>query len=80
MSREEVTRAQAERLLAETGAEHLTIHEAAAMGAVALALGLLTVTGLVQLWHVYVFAFLHGCAAAFDSPARHSDWPKGTLS
>jgi MFS family permease len=42
----------------------------AAMGACALALGLLTVTGLVQLWHVYVFAFLHGCAAAFDAPAR----------
>jgi len=42
----------------------------AAMGLCALGLGLLTVTGLVQLWHVYVFAFLHGCAAAFDAPAR----------
>ena len=41
-----------------------------AMGALALGLGLLTVTGLVQLWHVYVFAFLLGCVAAFDSPAR----------
>ena len=28
----------------------------------------LTVTGVVQLWHVFVFAFLFGCAAAFDAP------------
>jgi MFS family permease len=42
----------------------------AAMCACALGLGLLTVTGLVELWHVYVIAFLHGCAAAFDAPAR----------
>jgi MFS family permease len=41
-----------------------------AMGALALGLGLLTITGLVQIWHVYVFAFLLGCVAAFDSPAR----------
>jgi MFS family permease len=44
----------------------------AAMGLLALGLGLLAVTGLVQLWHVYVFAFLLGCAAAFDSPARQT--------
>jgi len=44
----------------------------AAMGLCALVLGLLTVTGVVQLWHVYVFAFLHGCAAAFDAPARQT--------
>ena len=44
----------------------------AAMGLCALGLGLLTVTGLVELWHVYVFAFLHGCAAAFDAPARQT--------
>ena len=50
----------------------LLIATQAAMGAVALVLGLLTVTGLVQLWHVYVFAFLHGCAAAFDAPARQT--------
>src|SRR5450759_446312 len=30
----------------------------AAMGALALGLSFLTITGLVQLWHVYVFAFL----------------------
>jgi MFS family permease len=44
----------------------------AAMGALALGLGLFTVTGLVQLWHVYVFAFLLGCASAFDAPARQT--------
>jgi len=44
----------------------------AAMGALALGLGLLTVTGLVQLWHVYVFAFLLGCVTAFDAPARQA--------
>jgi MFS family permease len=44
----------------------------AAMGLLALGLGMLVVTGLVQLWHVYIFAFLLGCAAAFDSPARQT--------
>ena len=44
----------------------------AGMGTMALGLGLLTVTGLVQLWHVYVFAFLLGSIAAFDAPARQT--------
>jgi MFS family permease len=44
----------------------------AAMGILALGLGLLTVTGLVQLWHVYVFALLLGCVTAFDAPARQT--------
>src|SRR5262249_44559375 len=42
------------------------------MGALALGLGILTITGLVQLWHVYLFALLLGCAAAFDAPARQT--------
>jgi MFS family permease len=42
------------------------------MGLLALGLGLLTVAGLVQLWHVYVFAFLLGCVSAFDAPARQT--------
>ncbi|WP_246731548.1 MFS transporter [Methylocapsa sp. S129] len=50
----------------------LLIATQATMGALALGLGLLTVTGHVQLWHVYVFAFLHGSAAAFDAPARQT--------
>jgi MFS family permease len=40
------------------------------MAALALGLGILTIAGWVQLWHVYVFAFLLGCATAFDAPAR----------
>jgi MFS family permease len=44
----------------------------AGLGALALGLGILTVTGVVQLWEVYVFAFLHGCVSAFDSPARQA--------
>ena len=50
----------------------LLIATQATMGVLALALGLLTVTGIVQLWHVYVFAFLFGCAAAFDAPVRQT--------
>jgi MFS family permease len=50
----------------------LLIATQAAMGLLALGLGLLTVTGLVQLWQVYIFAFLLGCVAAFDSPARQT--------
>lgn len=38
----------------------------------ALGLGLLTVTGSVELWHVYGFALMSGCVAAFDGPARQT--------
>jgi MFS family permease len=44
----------------------------ATMSLLALGLGVLTVTGVVRLWHVYVFAFLFGCATAFDSPVRQT--------
>lgn len=44
----------------------------ATLGVLALALAVLTITGLVQLWHVYVFAFLFGTAAAFDAPVRQT--------
>ena len=50
----------------------LLIATQTAMGVLALGLGLLTVTGVVRLWQVYVFAFLLGCAAAFDAPARQT--------
>ncbi|MFJ1470810.1 MFS transporter [Massilia orientalis] len=43
-----------------------------AMGTLALALGAMTLTGVVALWHVYVFAFLFGCASAFDAPVRQT--------
>jgi MFS family permease len=42
----------------------------AMMGVLGLLLGLMTVTGAVQLWHVYIFALLLGSTAAFDAPAR----------
>lgn len=43
-----------------------------AQGLLAFGLGVLTVTGVVQLWHVYAFAFLLGCVTAFDAPARQT--------
>jgi MFS family permease len=50
----------------------LLIATQATMGALAVALGALTVVGIVRLWHVYVFAFLFGSAAAFDAPVRQT--------
>lgn len=43
-----------------------------AMGALALVLGLLVVTGTAQLWMVYALAFGLGLAAAVDAPARQA--------
>jgi MFS family permease len=50
----------------------LLIATQSALGCLALALGVLTVTGTVQLWHVCIFAFLFGSAAAFDAPVRQT--------
>ena len=50
----------------------LLIARQATMGGLALALGILTVAGVVQLWQVYIFAFLFGSAAAFDAPVRQT--------
>ena len=50
----------------------LLIATQAAMGVLALLLGLLTVTGVVRLWHVYALALLLGCASAFDAPVRQT--------
>jgi MFS family permease len=44
----------------------------AAMALLALGLGLLVVFGHVELWHVYVFAGLLGCATALDGPVRQT--------
>ena len=41
-------------------------------GVLALALGILTVTGLVQLWIVFAFALLLGIVTSFDAPARQT--------
>jgi MFS family permease len=48
----------------------LLIATQAALGLLALGLGLVTVTGVVTLRQVYVFAFLLGCVSAFDAPVR----------
>lgn len=43
-----------------------------AMGTIAIALGLLIVTGEVRLWQVYGLALASGCVTAFDAPARQT--------
>jgi MFS family permease len=42
------------------------------MGLLALVLGVLTVTGAVQLWEVYILAFLQGTVASLDAPVRQT--------
>ena len=42
------------------------------MAVPAILLGLLAVTGVAEIWHVYVLALLLGVASAFDAPARQS--------
>ncbi len=37
-----------------------------------LGLGLLDVGNVVELWHVYVIAFILGCSSAIDAPVRQS--------
>jgi MFS family permease len=44
----------------------------AAMGALALILGVLAITGTAQVWHVYVLAFGLGLATVVDNPTRQS--------
>ncbi len=42
------------------------------MAVTAILLGFLAVTGVVEVWHVYVLAFTFGVGSAFDAPARQS--------
>jgi len=42
------------------------------MCALAFGLGILVISGHVQLWHVYVFALLLGICTAIDTPARQA--------
>ena len=44
-------------------------------GALILALALLTITGVVEVWHILVIAFLTGAVEAFDNPARQALYP-----
>jgi MFS family permease len=50
----------------------LLIGAQVAMGLLALLLGVLDLTGVVQLWHVYALAFGLGMAAVVDTPVRQS--------
>ncbi len=50
----------------------LLLFTQATMGILALLLGVLTIEGVIRLWHVYVFAFLSGSAAALDAPVRQT--------
>ena len=50
----------------------LLIGAQAVMGVLALVLGVLDLTGAVQLWHVYALAFLLGLASVVDTPTRQS--------
>lgn len=43
-----------------------------AMGGLGIMLGLMTVGGIIQLWHLYVFAFLFGSITAVDAPVRQT--------
>ncbi len=44
----------------------------AVMALTALAMGLLVLSGAMELWHMYVLAFVQGSAAAMDAPARQA--------
>jgi len=43
-----------------------------AMGLLALGLGIIVITGVAELWHVYLFAFLLGSVSAIDAPIRQT--------
>jgi MFS family permease len=42
------------------------------LGTLAIVLGVLVITDLAQVWHVYILAFLLGVGAALDHPARNT--------
>ncbi|MDN5749430.1 MAG: MFS transporter [Pseudonocardia sp.] len=48
----------------------------AAMGLCALVLGVAVVSGVVELWHVYLLCLLLGCFSALDVPVRQSFVPE----
>jgi MFS family permease len=51
---------------------HIMLMTQSLLGISALVLAGLTLTGHVELWHVYLIAFLQGVATAVDNPARQS--------
>jgi MFS family permease len=60
-------------MLADRGDKRrLLLVTQSALAAVALLLGLLDVSGVVQYWHVLVLAFVLGLVSAVDTPVRQS--------
>lgn len=51
---------------------HILYATQSVSGIISLFLGILTVTGVVQLWMVYVTAMVLGCTKIFDNPARQT--------
>lgn len=51
---------------------HLLMVTQSWMGAIAIVLGTLALTGAVEVWHVFVLAFLFGTGTAFDAPTRQA--------
>lgn len=51
---------------------HVMIVTQTMMALTALAMALLVLTGVAELWHIYLLAFIQGCSAAVDSPARQA--------
>lgn len=52
--------------------KHLLLVTQVAMVLTGLILWLLVFTGVAELWHVYVLAFLQGVVTSFDNPARQA--------
>ena len=42
------------------------------MALTAIAMGVMVLTGVMELWHMYVLAFIQGSAAAIDAPSRQA--------
>ncbi len=54
---------------------HILFITQSLMAAFALALAVLTFSGNIQLWHIYLITALQAAVAAFDSPARQAMIP-----
>lgn len=50
----------------------LLVFTQAALALTAALLGILALTGVAQVWHVYLLAFVFGIGTSFDTPARQS--------
>jgi MFS family permease len=60
-------------IIADTLPKRATLYVTqAGSGLVALTLGVLTLTGTVQVWHIYLLAAILGCISAVDMPVRQS--------